>query len=167
MMLKYKWTCSLHVPLQRSLLSYQPTTLPILMTRKLTSMPNMKYETLGCTILLMKALLMKKMTKMTRNQKTTSERRKSLLCLSLVSFSCSSCVVIVVKTLSTMNTLHMVTGTCPDGQWIPVRDIGAGNLLVAAAILFCGLTFTGISNLAKLLNLAMFSESTFYRLQRE
>ena len=44
---------------------------------------------------------------------------------------------------------------------------GAGNLLVAAAILFCGLTFTGISNLAKLLNLVMFSESTFYRLQKE
>ena len=45
--------------------------------------------------------------------------------------------------------------------------MGAGNLLVAAAILFCGLTFMGISNLAKLLNLAMFSESTFYRLQKE
>ena len=45
--------------------------------------------------------------------------------------------------------------------------MGAGNLLVAAAILFCGLTFTGISNLAKLLNLAMFSESNFYRLQKE
>ena len=39
--------------------------------------------------------------------------------------------------------------------------------MVAAAILFCGLTFTGISNLAKLLNLAMFSESSFYRLQKE
>ena len=48
-----------------------------------------------------------------------------------------------------------------------IRDVGSGNLLVAAAILFCGLTFTGISNLAKLLNLAMFSESTFYRLQKE
>ena len=45
--------------------------------------------------------------------------------------------------------------------------MGAGNLLVAAVILFCGLTFTGISNLVKLLNLAMFSESTFYRLQTE
>jgi len=48
-----------------------------------------------------------------------------------------------------------------------VRNISTGNLLVAAGILFCGLTLTGISNLAKLLNLAMFSESTFYRLQRE
>ena len=45
-----------------------------------------------------------------------------------------------------------------------IRGVGAGNLLVAAAILFCGLTFTGISNLAKLLNLAMF---TFYRLQKK
>ena len=45
--------------------------------------------------------------------------------------------------------------------------MGAGNLMVATAILFCGLTFTGISNLAKLLNLAMFSESSFYRLQKE
>ena len=45
--------------------------------------------------------------------------------------------------------------------------MGAGNLLVAAAILFCGLTFTGISNLAKLLNLVMFSESNFYRLQKK
>ena len=78
---------------------------------------------------------------------------------------------------STMGTLLMVTGpgTCPDGHVLKwqsqplIRDISAGNLLVAAAaaILFCGLTFTGICNLAKLLNLAMFSESTFYRLQRE
>ena len=45
--------------------------------------------------------------------------------------------------------------------------MGAGNLMVATAILFCGLTFTGISNLAKLLNLAMFSESSFYGLQKE
>ena len=48
-----------------------------------------------------------------------------------------------------------------------LKDMGAGNLLVAAAILFCGLTFTSIPNLAKLLNLAMFSESTFNRLQKE
>ena len=68
----------------------------------------------------------------------------------------------------------MVNGTCPDGHVLSwqsqplIRDVGVGNLLVAAAILFCGLTFTDISNLAKLLNLAMFSESTFYyRLQKE
>ena len=39
--------------------------------------------------------------------------------------------------------------------------------MVAAVIHFCGLTFTGISNLAKLLNLAVFSESSFHRLQKE
>ena len=44
--------------------------------------------------------------------------------------------------------------------------MGAGNLMVAAAILFCGLTFTGISTLAKLLNLAMFSESSFMDYRR-
>ena len=42
-----------------------------------------------------------------------------------------------------------------------------GNLLVAAGILFCGFTFTTIYNLTKFLNLVMFSESTFYRLQKE
>ena len=50
----------------------------------------------------------------------------------------------------------MVHGTCPDGDVLNwqsqpvVRNMGAGNLMVAAAILFCGLTFTGISNLAVL-----------------
>ena len=72
-----------------------------------------------------------------------------------------------------VRTLLLVNGTCPDGHVLSwqsqplIRDVGAGYLLVAAAILFCGLTFTGISNLAKLLNLVMFSESTFYRLQKE
>ena len=67
----------------------------------------------------------------------------------------------------------MVNGTFPDGHVLNwhsqplMRDMSAGNLLVSAAILFCGLTFTGISNLAKLLNLPMFSGSTFYRLQKE
>jgi len=36
MILRYRWTCSLHVPLLRSLHPYQLTTLPLLlMTRKL------------------------------------------------------------------------------------------------------------------------------------
>ena len=39
--------------------------------------------------------------------------------------------------------------------------MGAGNLMVATAIFFYGLTFTGISNLATLLNLAMFNKSSF------
>ena len=40
-------------------------------------------------------------------------------------------------------------------------------MVTAAAILFFGLIFAGISNLAKLLNLAVFSESSFHRLQKE
>ena len=39
-----------------------------------------------------------------------------------------------------------------------VRGVGAGNLLLSAVILLCGLTFTGIANLADLLNLAMLSD---------
>ena len=46
----------------------------------------------------------------------------------------------------------MENGTHPDGhvlywQSYPmIRDIVAGNLLLSAAILLCGLTFTGIDN---------------------
>ena len=36
-----------------------------------------------------------------------------------------------------------------------VSGMAAGNLLLSAAILLCGLTFIGITNLADLLNLAM------------
>ena len=85
---------------------------------------------------------------------------------------CSSGQEVELNT-SVRGTLLVVNGTCPEGHALNwqsqplVRDLGAGNLMVAAAILFCGLTFTGISNLAKLLNLAMFSESRFYRLQKE
>ena len=48
-----------------------------------------------------------------------------------------------------------------------VRGMVAGNLLLSAAILLCGLTFTGSANLADLLNFAMLSERQFYDLQRE
>ena len=94
-------------------------------------------------------------------------------CLLKLLQRCCSCGQEVELNTSLKGTLLTVNDTCPDGhvlnwQFQPlIRDVGAGNLLVAAAILFCGLTFTGISNLAKLLNLAMFSESTFYRLQKE
>ena len=94
-------------------------------------------------------------------------------CLLKLLQRCCSCDQEVELNTSVKGTLLMVNGTCPDGHVLNlqsqplIRDMGAGNLLVAAAILFCGLTFTGISNLAKLLNLEMFSESTFYRLQKE
>ena len=86
---------------------------------------------------------------------------------------CRSCGQEVELNTSVRGTLLVVHGTCLDGlvlNWQSqplVRDMGTGNLMVAAAILFCGLTFTAISNLAKLLNLAMFSESSFYELQKE
>ena len=64
----------------------------------------------------------------------------------------------------------MVNGICPDGHVLHwqsqpmVRGMEAGNLLLSAAIILCGLTFTGIANLADLLNLAMFIERQFYDL---
>ena len=70
-------------------------------------------------------------------------------------------------------TLLTVKGTCTEGhvlnwQSLPlVKDMGAGNLLLSAVILFSGLTFTRVTNMAQLLNLAIFSESYFYRLQKE
>ena len=45
--------------------------------------------------------------------------------------------------------------------------MAAGNLLLSAAILLCGLTFTGIANLADVFNLAVFGECYFYKLQKE
>ena len=82
---------------------------------------------------------------------------------------CCSCGQVVELNTSIKGTLLVVSGTCPDGHVLNwqsqplVRDMGAGNLMVAAEILFCGLTFTGISNLAKLLNLAMFVAFIDYR----
>ena len=58
--------------------------------------------------------------------------------------------------LSVRGTLLIVNSTWPDGHVLSwqsqplIRDVGAGNLLIATVILFCGL---------KLLNLAMFGES--------
>ena len=94
-------------------------------------------------------------------------------CLFKLLKQCCSCGQEVELNTSVRGALLLVNGTCPDGHVLSwqsqplIRDVGAGNLLVAAAILFYGLTFTGISNLAKLLNLVMFSESTFYRLQKD
>ena len=75
--------------------------------------------------------------------------------------------------LTVRGTLLTVKGTCTEGHVLNwqsqplVKDVGAGNLLLSAAILFCGLTFTRVANMAQLLNLAIFSESYFYRLQKE
>ena len=48
-----------------------------------------------------------------------------------------------------------------------VKGIASGNLALSAAILFCGLTYTKVANMAMLLNMPIFSESTFHRLQKE
>ena len=86
---------------------------------------------------------------------------------------CHSCGLEVKLETSIVGTLLVVNGICPDGHVLHwqsqpmVRGMAAGNLLLSAAILLCGLTFTGIANLADLLNLAMLSERRFYDLQRE
>ena len=86
---------------------------------------------------------------------------------------CYSCGLEVKLETSIVGTLFVVRGMCPDGHVLHwqsqpmVRGMAAGNLLLSAAILLCGLTFTGIANLADVLNLAMFSERRFYDLQKD
>ena len=48
-----------------------------------------------------------------------------------------------------------------------VKHILAGNLLLAAAMLLSGQTFTSFVNLANVLNLVMFGERHYYDLQKE
>ena len=88
-------------------------------------------------------------------------RRMTMLC---------SCGLEVKLETSVVGTSLVVNDIFPDGHVLHwqsqpmVRDMAAGSLLLSAAILFCGLTFTGIASLADLLNLAMLSERQ--RLQR-
>ena len=87
--------------------------------------------------------------------------------------SCHSCSLEVKLETSIVGKLLVVHGICPDGHVLHwqlqpmVRGITAGNLLLSTAIVLRGLTFTGIANLADLLNLAMLSERRFYDLQRD
>ena len=87
---------------------------------------------------------------------------------------CRSCSQEMVKLkTSTSGTLFEVKGICPDEHVLHwqsqpvVRRIPAGNLLLAAAILLSGQTFTSFANLADVLNLVMFGERRYYDLQRE
>eukprot|EP00731_Ephydatia_muelleri_P024187 Em0016g458a len=86
---------------------------------------------------------------------------------------CYVCRQIVVLKTSTRGTLLVVQGSCPDGHKLcwefqpMVKGIASGNLALSAAILFCGLTYTKVANRAMLLNMPIFSESTFHRLQKE
>ena len=86
---------------------------------------------------------------------------------------CHSCGLEVKLETSIRGTWLVVNGVCPDGHALHwqsqpmVRGMAAGNLLLSAAILLCGLTFTSIANLADVFNLAVFSERYFYKLQKE
>ena len=92
--------------------------------------------------------------------------------LSLFSRCCKCGLEVELKT-SVRGTLLVVNGSCPDGHEIHwqsqpmLKNMGAGNLLVPAAILFSGLTFTGFANMAEILNLPLISESYFYKIQKE
>ena len=74
---------------------------------------------------------------------------------------CHRCGQEVKLETSVIGTLLVVNGTCPDGHVLHwqsqpmVRGMAAGNLLLSAAILLCGLAFTGITNLANVFNLTM------------
>ena len=54
---------------------------------------------------------------------------------------------------SIQGTLLVVNGSCPHGHEVywqsqpTVKNMGAGNLLLPAAILFSGLTFTSFANM--------------------
>ena len=84
---------------------------------------------------------------------------------------CRSCGLPVTLSTSMCGTLLVIKGSCPDGHivnWQSQPLIGrtpAGNLLLAGAILFSGSTYTKLETIANLLNLAIFSERTFYRIQ--
>ena len=93
--------------------------------------------------------------------------------LMLLFKQCHVCDLEVKLETSIRGTLLLVSGICPDGHVLhwqsepTIRGMAAGNLLLSAAVLFCGLTFTGIANLADVFNLTIFGERYFYRLQKE
>ena len=77
---------------------------------------------------------------------------------------CHSCGLEAKLETYIVGTLLVVNGICSDGHVLHwqsqpmVMGMAASNLLLSAAILLCGLTCTGIANLADLLNFAMLSE---------
>ena len=82
-------------------------------------------------------------------------------CLMSLLSQCSKCGQEVESKTSVRGTLLVVTGSCPHGHEVhwqsqpTVRNMAAGNLLVPAAILFSGLTFTAFASMARTLNLPM------------
>ena len=87
---------------------------------------------------------------------------------------CPECGDVIIKRKNkTSGTMLLVELTCHSGHtktWESqpvVKRKPLGNLLLAAAILLTGNTFSSISNLASCLNLQFFCERVFYDTQRK
>ena len=84
---------------------------------------------------------------------------------------CRSCGQDTALSTSLCGTLLVIKGNCPDDHtlyWQVQPLVGkapAGDLLLAGAILFSGLTYIKCVTIANLLNLKLFTERTFYRIQ--
>ena len=93
-------------------------------------------------------------------------------CLLSLFSQCYKCGLEVELKTSVSGTLLVVSGSCPHGHHVhwqsqpTVRNMAAGNLLLPAAILFSGLTYTSFANMAGILNMPMMSESHFYKIQK-
>jgi hypothetical protein len=64
----------------------------------------------------------------------------------------------------------MICSQGHDQQWRSqpsIAEMPAGNLMVSAAVLFSGETYSKISHFAQILKLQFLSGSTFHRLQDE
>ena len=111
-------------------------------------------------------------------QESPPHREKKFLvfgsCLNELLKRCPECGdAIIQQKNKTSGSMLLVELTCHSGHtktWESqpvVKRKPLGNLLLAAAILFTGNTFTSISNLASCLNLQFFCERVFYDTQRK
>ena len=99
----------------------------------------------------------------------------SSLCLSLALLpllkKCCCGHDVQLKT-STRGTLLVVSDSCPNGHKLHwesqplLNSMAVGNLLISTAILFCGLTYTRVANMANVLHMPILSERSSHRLQR-
>ena len=93
-------------------------------------------------------------------------------CLQTLLRFCPTCGAVVESTSEhSQGSMLTVTLQCSNSHSITwnsqplVKDIPAGNLLGANAILLCGENFAKFSQFADVLKLQFMSESTFYRIQ--
>ena len=111
-------------------------------------------------------------------QESPPDREKKFMvfgsCLNELLKRCPECGDAIIQQKSkTTGSMLTVELTCHSGHtktWESqpvVKRKPLGNLLLAAAILFTGNTFTSISHLASCLNLQFFCESVFYDAQRK